>query len=272
MTKSLTKIIFLFAAMTLFAAFSFAQAKKRPVVKKGDEPVLAATPLPTPTPTPDSAHKRNERPGTNVNTDKTPAMRAATAVSPTHFYEFSRPGFLVEKILLAHDDSGKGTISFQKQGSDEMITDPIEVSTVTLGRIATTLTALDFFDSTENYQYEKDYAHLGNHTFRFKMGERERTAKFNWTTNKDAKLLMDEYRNIASFYVWKFDITIARENQPLQTPGLMDAIAGNLRRGEISDPPQIIPFLNELSLDERMPLIARNRALKLIKQIEKGKK
>ena len=272
MTRSPAKLLFLIAAMTLVAAFSFAQTKRRPVVKKPDIAVPTATPQPAPEPTPDPARKRNERPGGKVNTDNTTVPVSTKTRIPTHFYEFTRPGFLVEKIFLEHNDSGKGTISFQKQGSDEMITDPIEVSKGTLDKIAATLTALNFFDSTENYQYEKDYPHLGNHTFRFKIGEHERTVKFNWTTNKDAKLLMEEYRNIASFYVWKFDITIARENQPLQTPGLMDALDGSLRRGEISDPPQIVPFLTELSSDERMPLIARNRALKLIKEIAKEKK
>ena len=31
---------------------------------------------------------------------------------------------------------------------------------------------------------------------------------------------MDEYRRISNEYTWRFEIA-ARENQPLQTPGLM---------------------------------------------------
>ncbi len=272
MTRSLKKIVFLIAATALVAAFSFAQAKKRPVVKKVADPVTIAEPLPTPQPTPDPTHKRNERPAAKPNDSKPADISSAKLLTPTHFYEFSRPEFLVEKIFIEHNDAGKGTISFQKQGSDEVITDPLDLSKVTLDKIAATLTALNFMDSTENYQYEKDYPHMGNHTFRVKIGGRERTAKLNWTTNKDAKLLMDEYRNIGSYYIWKFDIITARENQPLQAPGLMDALGSSFRRGEISDPPQIVPFLTELSSDERIPLMARNRALKLVKEIEKEKK
>lgn len=272
MTRFLNRIVFLFAATALVAAFSFAQTKKRPVVTKVANPITIAEPLLTPQPTPVTTHKRNERPGAKPNDSKTADISSVKILTPTHFYEFSRPEFLVEKIFIEHDDAGKGTISFQKQGSDEVITDPLEVSKVTLDKIAATLTALNFMDSTESYQYEKDYSHMGNHTFRFKIGGRERTAKYNWTTNKDAKHLMDEYRNIGSYYVWKFDIITARENQPLQTPGLMDALGSSLRRGEISDPTQIVPFLTELSSDERIPLMARNRALKLVKEIEKEKK
>ncbi len=272
MTRFLNRIVFLVAAIALVAAFSFAQTKKRPLVTKTVTPATIADPLPTPQPTPDVTRKRNERPGMKTNDKETINNSSAKTSSPTHFYEFSRPGFLVEKIFIEHDDAGEGTISFQKEGADEMITDPLQISKASLDKIAATLTALNFMESTENYQYEKDYPHLGNHTFRFKIGGRERTAKFNWTTNKDAKLLMDEYRNLGAYYVWKFDIITARENQPLQTPGLMDALAGSFRRGEISDPPQIVPFLIELSTDERLPLMARNRAIKIVKEIEKEKK
>ena len=49
-------------------------------------------------------------------------------------------------------------------------------------------------------------------------------------------------------------------------------ITGYINREEISDPPHLIPFLTELSTDERLPLMARDHAAKLVKQIEKTKK
>ncbi len=52
----------------------------------------------------------------------------------------------------------------------------------------------------------------------------------------------------------------------------MDGMDSLIRQNEISDPPHLIPFLTELSNDERLPLMARNHAAKLVKQIEKVKK
>lgn len=101
---------------------------------------------------------------------------------------------------------------------------------------------------------------------------KERTAAYNWTTNADAKALMDEYRKIGNQYLWMFDITVARQNQPLETPKIMKAMDSYIRRNEISDPPQMIPFLQDLSNDERVPLITRNDAAKLVKEIEKKNK
>ena len=83
---------------------------------------------------------------------------------------------------------------------------------------------------------------------------------------------MDEYRRISNEFIWKLEITTARVNQPLLTPGMMDTIDNYIGRDEISDPEHLLPFLTELSTDERLPLMGRNRALKLIKQIEKKKK
>jgi hypothetical protein len=67
-------------------------------------------------------------------------------------------------------------------------------------------------------------------------------------------------------------MTLARENQPLHTPGLMETMDRYITRGEISDPPHLLPLLTQYSTDERLPLMARNRAAKIIKLISKAAK
>jgi len=52
----------------------------------------------------------------------------------------------------------------------------------------------------------------------------------------------------------------------------MDIMDSYIKRNEISDAAQLVPYLKELGDDERIPLIARNHAKRLIKQIEKEKK
>ena len=253
--------------ISVFSIFSFAQAKKnsRPIRQGSADPAKAAE-QPGPEPTPDRNVKINKR------EEVKPLQTKRSPIVPTYFYEFSRPGFPVSHIWIEHDDNGSGTIKFKKGIYDEELIDSIQVSPAALDRINTVLKALDFVNSTEDYQYVKDYSHLGNITLRIKKDGRERTAKFNWTENKDAKQLADEYRKISNQYVWMSDINIDRENQPLDAPQQMDAFDSMLRRNEISDPQQMIPFLKELSNDERIPLIARNHATRLVAQIEKAKK
>jgi hypothetical protein len=212
----------------------------------------------------------------NARGESKPPVAEAAAGTFTHIYEFTRPDFLVSRVAIRHDDKGIGEIQFSKSGADEAITDPIRLSTMTLARIDAALSELRFLDSKEHYQFEKDYSHLGTMTFTLHDGDRSRTVSYNWTNNKAAKALMDEYRKIGHQYIWMFDMGLSRENQPLDAPRLMTALDGYLRRGEISDPEQMLPFLTGLSSEERIPMIARNHAEQLVarikKQTEKAKK
>jgi hypothetical protein len=210
-----------------------------------------------------------EKNGETLNTNARPGSEIA---APVYFYEFTQPNFLVKQIFIEHDEKGKGKISFLKKDFEDKVSDPLQLSPQALERVRNVWQTLNFLDSKEDYQSPaRDYGHLGNMTFTIRKEGRTRTAKFNWTENPTAKLLADEYRKISQQYVWIFDINVARENQPLESPNLMNALDGLIRRNEISDTQQMIPLLKELGNDERIPLLARNHATKIIKQIEKLK-
>lgn len=262
--------MFLTVFLTVPSLF-FAQTKKGKTTKKSTKETVkpAPTPAPTPqteeTPTKTETTKKNERPTTNA--PKTPPKNV---VIPVYFYEFSQPKFLVTQIFIEHDEAGKGKITFKKRDFDEAVSDPIELAPAVLEKIKTAFAALNFLDSTENYQDpDRNYGHLGDLKIKIKKNGRERTAAFNWTQNKDARLLQEEYRKIANQFVWIFDINVARQNQPLEAPSMVDTLDSYIKREQISDAEQMIPFLTELGNDERIPLIARNHAARLIKEIEK---
>ncbi len=272
-TRFLKAVIF--AIVLSLPSAAAAQKAGSKTVKKPTKPapVATATPQPTPAVAPEVPVKRNERPSeAKANSRDGANNKAAVTNSPAYSYEFDRPGFTYPNILIEHDDTGKGKISFKKDGYPDFLSDPIHLTAVTLEKLRAAFTALNFLDSNENYQYVKDFSNMGNITITLKRDGRTRVAKYNWTDNKDAKILYEEYRRIGNEYIWKFEIVVGRENQPLQTPGLMDMLDSYIRQNEISDPPHLVPFLTELSNDERLPLMARNHATKLIKQIEKAKK
>ena len=263
MRSSLT----IFLCLIAFVCGASSQTTKRNV--RPTVPKPAATPEPAvPDPTPTPTAKRNERPHNNGSDA---ATKPQTVFKPNYIYEFDQPAFIVSHVVIQHDEYGNGKISFMKRGLDEPESDPITLSQVTMDRIRAALTALNFLDSTEVYQTAKDFSNMGNITLTYRKDSHERTVKYNWTENKDAKALMDEYRKISNQYIWQFDMSISRENQPLNAPGLMDELDSYLRRNEISDPTQMLPLLKELSNDERIPLIARNHATKLAEKIEKAK-
>ncbi len=184
-------------------------------------------------------------------------------------YEFEQPNFYVSHIIIEHDGQGHGTVSFERKGLDEPIAEPLALSTAAITRIRALWDALRFLDSAANYQSEKQFPHLGTMRLNMTRGERKRTAVFNWTNDPNAEALVKEYRRAADQAIFIFDINLARENQPLNAPKLMDQLESLLRLNGLSDPKQLIPLLRELYTDERIPLIARNHAERIIKKIEK---
>lgn len=212
--------------------------------------------------------KHNRRP--IQPTASAPAISNSVNSDPVKYtYEFSQPKFYVKHILLEHDANGRGTVTFERMNEDVAVVEPLQLSPAALARINASWQALHFLESTDDYQADKQFPHLGTMRIGMQRGEQKRVAEFNWTNNSDASTLAAEYRKAADQAILIFDISIARQNQPLNAPKLMEAMESLLKRDALSDARQLLPLLNELSTDERVPLIARNHALRLIKKIQK---
>jgi len=215
-----------------------------------------------------SVIKRNARP--EAAPAATPAPLKKVEIDPARFsYEFTQPEFYVRHILIEHDGTGHGVIKFQLLHDEVAYEEPLELSAAAWARIAALWQSLRFLDSDENYQSDKQFAHLGTMRLKMERDSRKRTAEFNWTNNKDAFSLANEYRRAADQAILVFNISVARESQPLNTPKLMEEFELQMKRNGLSDPQQLVPLLKDISTDEHVPLIARNHALRLIKKIEK---
>ena len=196
----------------------------------------------------------------------------ARAGATRYIYEFTNPAFFVTRIRLMHDSTGRGRITFERKYTDGPITEPLTLSPAALQRILTHWEALHFLDSNASYQHEKQFPHLGTVRLTMNDGARERTAEFNYSGDPDAFALATEYRRAADQAMIVFDINLALENQPLESPKLLEQLDRMVARDAVSDAAQLTPLLRSLSTDERLPLIARNRAAKILKRIEEVKK
>ena len=219
-----------------------------------------------------SGTKQNARPEVIAPASPPATVSDGEKSSARYFYEFTQPQFYVRHIEIEHDANGHGRITFERLNEETGITEPLELSPAAWARIAALWQALSFLDSEENYQSDKQFPHLGTMRLRMEQNSRKRTAEFNWTRNKDAAALVEEYRRAADQAMLVFEISVARESQPLNGPKLMDQIESMLKRNGLSDPQQLLPLLKDISNDEHLPLIARNHALRLINQIEKQSK
>lgn len=209
--------------------------------------------------------KHNTRPTQTAESAPVIAENKTEAVKYT--YEFSQPKFVIKHIVLEHDGTGRGTVKFERLNEDTPIVEPLQLSAAALARINAAWQGLQFLDSKTDYQADKQFPHLGTMRIGMEQGTRKRVAEFNWTNNANASTLATEYRRAADQAILIFDISIARQNQPLNAPKLMEVMESMLKRDGLSDPEQLLPLLTDLSSDERVPLIARNHALRLIKKI-----
>jgi hypothetical protein len=213
------------------------------------------------------SHKQNARP---ESSSSVPAPKAAPVIGGAvrFSYEFTQPQFYLRHIVIEHDASGHGKITFERLNEEVPIVESLEISPAALGRISALWQGLRFLESETNYQSEKQFPHMGTMKLTMTEGEKKRTAEFNYSNVKEAAELVREYRRIADQASFVFDISVARENQPLNAPKLLEGFESLLKRNALSDPQQVVPLLKEISSDERLPLIARNHALRLLAKIK----
>ena len=81
--------------------------------------------------------------------------------------------------------------------------------------------------------------------------------------------LANEYRKASEPSVLVFELEIARESQPLETPKLINKLDSLIERDYLSDRFQLLPLIRELTEDERVPLVGRNQAARILKKLEK---
>jgi len=236
------RLILTFGVLLLSFAAAFSQDSN----KRNGRPQAASSPIPQPS-----------------EEDKNPADQTR------YTYEFTQPEFLISKILIEHDALGRGKITFEHRSEEIPIVEPIELSTAARDRIFSLWNDLKFLDSTEDYQAPKNFAHLGTYRIGLDDGKRKRTAEFNWSNNKSAWGLANEYRRVADQAILIFNLKLAREMQPLNAPQLLNEMEILLTRNGLSDPKQLVPLLTELRTDEHIPLIARNHADRILKKIQK---
>ena len=221
-----------------------------------------------------AAGKKNARAGEEAGAPQTAGGpgSAAAAGATRYSFEFAQPAFVVSRYVIEHDAAGRAKISFQKKTdglNEPPVVEPFDISPAAAARILSAWEALKFLDSQADYQADKQFPHLGVMRLRLKSGDREREAVFNWTHDEHAAALAREYKALAEQQFFVFDMSLARQYQPSEAIKVLKRLESLLKMGSISDPPQLLPLLRDLTTDERIPLIARNHAERLAKQIEK---
>jgi hypothetical protein len=263
------KVIFLAAALLIVGAAIRAEAQK----KAATRPASSSAQQSQPKKTTARPEEDEAEPATQTPAKPTPSKVAAAVKEDPNAarftYEFSQPDFFVYFVHIEHDEKGKGTIRFERRSDTEQFTDPLEISPAALERIRAHFDALKFLDSADNYQGERNYPSQGKTKLTLRQGGRERTTEFNYSQNADAQGIAEEYRKVSEQALFVFDVNVALENQPLEMPKLMGRLESLIERKYLSDTRQLLPLIRTLTEDERVPLVGRNQAARILKKLDK---
>ena len=196
--------------------------------------------------------------------------KAELSAGTKFHYLFENEKFTTPRIELLFDANGKGEFRFKKKDSDEIVNN-LQVTTTVLGQISALMAELNFLDSAENYQHKKDFSHLGTVTIAITQNEKHRKVQFNYTDNPAMNKLANIFRNIATQETRVFEIETVRQSDPISTPAQLRFLDSELRSKSIADPERFVALLQDIKMDEGVPLIARNHAERLLKDIKKPK-
>lgn len=198
------------------------------------------------------------------------AARAGSAGDTHYTYRFENSRFSVPLQELEFDGAGHGTFKFKRKDEDEIVNN-LQLTPPVLDEIRVLFSSLNFLSSTEEYQHKKDFSHLGTTSIVLRQWGRERKVMVTYTENPDLSRLIQIFRNIATQENRVFEIETIRANDPISTPAQLRLLEGELKSRYIADPRRFVQLLQEIRVDEAVPLIARNHAVRLLQMIEKSK-
>lgn len=196
------------------------------------------------------------------------------AASTSYRYVFENDRFTTPFQEVVFGADGKGEFRFRKKEGGQLgeeIANKLTLSPAVVRQAQALLDELNFLTRDEDYQYKKDFSHLGKVTLTYSRDGKTRTVSFNYTANQAMTRLVDLFRGIATQETRVFELETVRANDPISTPAQLRLLETELRSKHIADPERLMPLLQEIKQDESVPLIARNHAERLIQSINKGK-
>lgn len=204
----------------------------------------------------------------------TNSSKAENGAETRFHYLFENDKFTTPWIEIEFGADGKGEFRFRKKEDGQLrepILNQLNVSSSLIVQINALLAEANFLDSNENYQHKKDFSHLGTITIEIAREGKHRKVTFNYTENVAMNKLANLFRNLATQETRVFELEAVRQNDPISTPAQLRYLDSELKSKNIADPERFVTLLQDLKTDESVPLIARNHAERLLKEIRKNK-
>jgi len=200
-----------------------------------------------------------------------PAVKAQTSAAHTdadthYLYRFVSDHMLPNEVKVEFDGAGKGTLAFNAPDG-QAIHVPIRLKLSTIANFAPLFDSLDFFNSGQAYQSDRDTPKAGLVTIGFKRGSQERRVSFNNTDNSIIMEIRDGLHAITRQEYRAYLLDRALRDMPEMLPDALKAVDEAITKHEVPDPARFLPELEDVASRPGMSAESKKHAEELIKLI-----
>lgn len=187
----------------------------------------------------------------------------------TYLYKFENARFSISSVEIRLNARGEGSIRYRKRDEDVEVNEEISLSQSAMQRFQELISEMGFLDSMESYDTGRNLEHMGTTIIRVNASGREREVTFHYTSHKSMLRLVELFKAVENQHYRTSELRFARQYSQLDLPKHLKMLEVDLKGRKIAEPTQLLPLLEEISLDDTVPLIARNSAAKIATQIRR---
>lgn len=193
-------------------------------------------------------------------------MLLATDAPPRVYFSKSFPGSKPAFVAITVEQSGAG--EYREDPKDER---PIkfQLTPAESGEIFALADKLDHF--SRPLESHLKVANMGMKTFRFEKGTEIHEAKFNYSEDPDARLLLDWFEKISETEQHLADLERTAKYDKLGVNQVLLQLEVSWDKKRLVAPEQMLPMLDRIAKNEGYMHIARTRAAGIAESIRAAK-
>lgn len=208
---------------------------------------------------------------TSVFAQKTAAAARIGGQAQVSF-SLERPGLPVPKFVLDVDESGRGTYHAQvadrpdsPTSGDETVTQPVQLSTASLGLVFTTARSLNFFRYPCDYK-KHNIANQGVKKLAYSGPDGTGECVYNWSENRQLQKLTNLFLGIAFTLDEGRKLRMLHAYDRLGLDAEMQTLAQQARSGNALELANIRDVLQNIADDPGVIQRVRTQAAELLEQ------
>jgi hypothetical protein len=175
-------------------------------------------------------------------------------------------GSVPEYTSITVDSSGSGQYEGRKL-DDPSDPRPLKLSEATTKKLFELAAQLDNF-KLPGIESHKKVANLGLKSFIYQSGQQKNEVEFNYTLNRDAQELSDQFEKIAAVEVHLDGLQYAIKYDHLGLPRELLQIQVDLDNNALVEPELLVPTLDQIARNHRFLHLAQVRAQNILERLQ----